>query len=229
MKVVLFGATGMIGQGVLRECLLAPDVESVLTIVRRPTGERNPKLHELVHGDFSSFSEIRDDLTGHDACFFCLGVSSVGLTERAYAGVTYDITLAAAHVLVECSPGMTFVFVSGMGTDSSGTGRTMWARVKGRTENALLALPFKATYLFRPAFIQPLHGIASRTALYRALYAATGPLFPVFGTLFPRYVTTTERIGRAMLEVARHGSPERVLENSDINGISERAARPLPP
>lgn len=220
MKVILFGATGMVGQGVLRECLLAPEVERVLTVGRSATGQQHEKLRELVHKDLSDFSTVEESLSGYDACFFCLGVSSAGLSEQDYRRVTYDFAMAAARTLVKLNPGMTFVFVSGAGTDSTGQGRTMWARVKGETENALLQLPFKAAYMFRPAFIQPLHGVKSRTRLYRALYAVMGPLYPVWKALLPKYVTTSEQVGRAMLHAARHGAPKRVLENADINALA---------
>jgi uncharacterized protein YbjT (DUF2867 family) len=219
VNVVLFGATGMIGQGVLRECLLDPGVERVLAVVRTPPTAEHPKLRVLVHNDFLDYSPITDDLTGFDACFFCLGVSSAGMSETDYRLVSYDIPLAAARVLAARNPGMTFVFVSGMGADSTGGGRLMWARVKGRAENELLALPFRAAYVFRPAFVQPMHGIQSRTRLYRALYAVGAPLYPLWKTLLPRYVTTTEQIGRAMIAVARGGAPTRVLENADINAM----------
>ena len=220
MKIILFGATGMVGQGVLRECLLAPDVERVLAIVRSSTGQQHQKLRELVHTNFSNFSAIESELAGHDACFFCLGVSSAGMSEPDYTRVTLDFTLAAAQALARLNPGMTFVYVSGAGTDASERGRSMWARVKGRTENALLKLPFKAAIMFRPAFIQPMHGIVSRTRLYRVLYAAVGPLYPVWKVLFPGFVTTTEKVGRAMLRVAREGTPKKVLENRDINALA---------
>ena len=208
----------MIGQGVLRECLLDPDVESVLGIGRSATGQQHGKLRELVHEDFFDFSAIEPELTGLDACFFCLGVSSAGMPEEHYRRVTYDITLAAAQTLVRLNPGMTFIYVSGAGTDSTERGRTMWARVKGETENALLRLPFKAAYMFRPGFIQPLHGIKSKTKLYRIFYAVTAPIFPLLKR-FPKYVTTTEQLGRAMLEVARHGYPKPILESADINRL----------
>ena len=167
--------------------------------------------------DFADFSGIERELSGYDACFFCLGITSAGLSEAAYRRVTYDIALAAARTLVKLNPGMTFIFVSGAGADSSEKGRVMWARVKGQTENALLALPFKGVYVFRPAAIQPLHGIRSKTAWINAAYAVVGPLYPVFKALFPKYVTTTETVGRAMINVARRGAPQRVLENQDIN------------
>jgi uncharacterized protein YbjT (DUF2867 family) len=218
MNVILFGATGMVGQGVLRECLLAPDVRKVLSIVRSPTGQRHEKLHELIHKNFWDFSAIESELSSFDACFFCLGVTSSGMKEDNYRRMTYGITLAAARTLVKLNPSMTFVYVSGAGTDSTKHGRVMWARVKGETENALLRLPFKAAYMFRPGGIQPLHGITSKTKSYRILYALTKPLLP-FLTLFPKYMTTTEKLGRAMLEVARHGYPKQILESSDINSL----------
>lgn len=219
MKVLLFGATGMVGQGVLRECLLDPDVTSVLSIVRAPTGQRSNKLRELVHDNFFDFSAIEQELTGYDACFFSLGITSAGMTEEQYRHITYDITLAAATTLARLNPQMTFLYVSGAGTDSTGQGRSMWARVKGQTENALLALPFKAAYMFRPGIIQPLHGIVSKTTLYRVFYAAGKPLFPVIKLIFPRSINTTEQVGRAMLHVAKHGYPVSILESRDINTL----------
>jgi uncharacterized protein YbjT (DUF2867 family) len=219
MKVILFGATGMVGQGVLRECLLDPDVEKVLAIVRREVRQQHEKLRVVVHNDFLDFSSIRNELSGYDACLFCLGVSSVGMKEQDYQRMTYDITLAAAQTLVELNPSMTFIYISGAGTDSSEQGRSKWARVKGKTENALLRLPFKAAYMFRPAFIQPLHGIVSKTMLYRVFYAIMGRFFPVLNVLSPKYVTTTERVGRAMIKIAKYGAPKQVLENQDINNM----------
>lgn len=219
MKVILFGTTGMVGQGVLRECLLDPAVELVLSIVRAPTGRREPKLRELVHNDFFDFSAIESELAGFDACFFCLGVSSAGMREADYRRVTYDITLVAARVLARLNPSMTFIYVSGTGTDSSEKGRSMWARVKGKTENDLLRLPFTAAYMFRPGAIVPLHGVKSKTKLYQFFYTTLGLLLPMLYRIFPRYVTTTEQIGRAMLKVAKHGAPKSVLETWDINEI----------
>jgi uncharacterized protein YbjT (DUF2867 family) len=219
VKAIIFGGTGMVGQGVLRECLLDPDIEQVLSIVRAPGGQRHPKLRELMHANFLDFSPIERELSGFDAAFFCLGATSAGKTEQQYSRVTYDITMAAAEPLARLNPGMTFVFVSGAGTDSTERGRVMWARVKGRAENALLRLPFKAVYLFRPAVIQPMHGVQSRTALYRIPYLLLRPLIPWLRQRFPQYVTTTEQVGRAMIAVARHGAPKRVLESADINKL----------
>jgi uncharacterized protein YbjT (DUF2867 family) len=203
VKVILLGATGMVGQGVLRECLLDPEVEGVLTLGRNATLQRHEKLHEIVHDDLSDLSAIEGKISGYDACFFCLGVSAVGMKEEAYRRVTYDLTISVARTLVKLNPTMTFVCVSGAGTDSTGRDRVMWARVKGKTEDALLQMPFKAVYMFRPGYIQPLHGIRTKTKWYRAVYAIVGPLYPIWKLLFPKYVTTTERVGRAMLNVVR--------------------------
>jgi uncharacterized protein YbjT (DUF2867 family) len=219
MKVILFGATGMIGQGVLRECLLDARVESVLTIGRTPSGQVHPKLREFRHHDFLDFSALDSELTGFDACFFCLGVSALGLSEEAYRRVTYGYTLAAAEALARLNPNMAFLYVSGQGTDSTERGRSMWARVKGETENALLRLPFLGVYLFRPGFIQPLHGIRSKTRLYQTVYAVLDPFLPLLKRLAPHQVTTTEQLGRAMLQVAAGGHPKPRLEMRDINAL----------
>jgi uncharacterized protein YbjT (DUF2867 family) len=218
VKVIVFGATGMVGQGVLRECLLDSDVERVLVVGRIPTGERHEKLREIVQPDVSDLSSVENELSEYDACFFCLGVSSIGMSEDAYRRVTYDLTMSVARTMASQNAEMTFIYVSGAGTDSSGHGRTMWARVKGQTENELLALPFKA-YMFRPAFIQPMHGVKSKTRLYRLIYVATAPLFPVLRRAFPRIVTSSETLGRAMLKVASAGAPKRILESRDINAV----------
>ena len=219
MKVILFGATGVVGQGVLRECLLDADVETVLAVGRSPTGVQNAKLREIVHDNFLDFSAIESQLAGFDACFFCLGVTSVGMSEERYRHLTYDITLAAATTLSRLNPGMVFVYVTGQGTDSTEQGRPMWARIKGKTENDLLKLPFKAAYMFRPAGIQPLHGVKSRTAWVQAIYIAASPLLTWLNRVAPKYMTTTAQVGRAMIKVARDGYPKRVLESEDINRL----------
>lgn len=219
MNVLLFGATGMVGQGVLRECLLDPGVQQLLSIVRNPTSQHHPKLRELAHADFFDYTAIEPDLTGFDACIFTLGVTSAGMSEQQYHHLTYDLTLEAAETLARLNPAMTFLYVSGAGTDSTESGRIMWARVKGKTENALLNLPFKAAYMFRPGFIQPLHGITSKTRSYRIFYAITKPILPLAKALFPRQITSTEQLGRAMLKVARNGFPKPILEASDINTL----------
>jgi len=222
MKAIIFGATGMVGSGVLRECLDHPDVESVLVVGRSSCEIENAKLQEIVHQDFFDYSGIEDRLTGYDACFFCLGVSSFRMSEEQYHRLTYELTLQAAETLARLNPDMTFCYVSGTGTDSTESGRSMWARVKGKTENQLLRLPFKAVYLFRPGYIQPLKGIRSKTRVYQALYTALGPLYPVWKKLFPKYVTNTEKLGLAMIHVASHGYPHPVLENRDINSVGGR-------
>jgi len=221
MKVLLFGATGMVGQGVLRECLLDPQIRAVTTVGRSATGVANPKLREIVHQDLLHYDSIQAELSGFDACFFCLGVSSAGMKEADYERLTYGITLAAANALCPWNPGMTFVYVSGVGTDSSEKGGVMWARVKGKTENALLRLPFKAAFLFRPGFIRAAHGERSRTTAYRLGYILMTPLIPILSRLFPKQVLTTEQIGRAMISVAQHGAPKPILEPPDIRAAAE--------
>lgn len=217
MRVLIFGATGMVGQGVLRECLLDAGVIEVLAVGRTSTGVTHPKLREIVRADLADLATLQHELSGFDACFYCLGVSSAGMTEREYRRITYDLTLAVAGQLARLNPGMTFVYVSGAGTDSTEKGRVMWARVKGATENALLALPFKAAVMFRPAGIVPLHGIRSKTPLYRVAYTLTRPLWPLLHAAFPQLVTTTEQVGRSMLRVVREGAPKPVLSTRDFN------------
>jgi len=219
MNVLLFGATGMVGQGVLRECLHDPDVQLVQILGRTSSGVQHPRLREIKHQDLWNFTAIEPRLSGFDACFFCLGVSAARVSEAEYEHVTYGITLAAAKTLVRLNPHMTFIYVSGAGTDSSEQGHTMWARVKGKTENALLQLPFQGAYMFRPGIIEPAHGARSKTAWYRIFYGLSKPLLPVLRRLLPDYVLTTEELGRAMLVVARKGAPKRVLESKDIRAI----------
>jgi uncharacterized protein YbjT (DUF2867 family) len=219
MKVILFGASGMVGQGVLKECLKDPGVTEVLCIGRGPLGVSDPKLKEIIHKDFTDFSALEPQLKGYEACFFCLGISSAGMSEKDYRHVTYDFTLAAAAPLARLNPQMTFIYVSGAGTDSTEKGRVMWARVKGATENALLNLPFKAAYMFRPGAIQPMDGIVSKTKMYNVLLVLFGWLFPFLRKLFPRHVTTTRILGRAMLKAARDGAPAKRVESWDINAL----------
>ncbi len=221
MKILLFGATGMVGQGVLRECLLDPDVSLVQTIGRTPTGVQNSKLREVIHKDLWNYGSIEANLSGFDACFFCLGTTSSGMNEADYTRVTYDLTLAAAQTLSRLNPQMTFVYVSGEGADSSEKGRTMWARVRGKTENALLRLPFKAAYVFRPGFIQPLNGVRSKTPSYRILYSLSKPLMPILSLVFPKMITTTARLGRAMLAVAKNGAEKKILRTPDFDKLAE--------
>jgi uncharacterized protein YbjT (DUF2867 family) len=216
----------MVGAGVLTECLEDPRVRSVLVVGRKPCGVAHPKLRELIRSDFFDYSDAKADLKGHDACFFCLGVSSAGMTEAAYHRLTYELTLSAAAVLVDLNPGLTICYVSGEGTDSTERGRFMWARVKGQTENHLLRMSVNA-YMFRPGFIQPLKGVRSKTTLYQAIYNVLGPLYPLLKRLFPRHLTTTENVGRAMIQVAATGYSKHVLENPDINvlAVSSREHR----
>lgn len=218
--MILFGASGMVGQGVLRECLLDSDVETVLLIGRSATGQQNPKIREIVHKDIGNLTPITDDLTGYDACFFCLGISSVGMSEADYKKITYDLTIGAAETLVRLNPAMTFIYVSGKGTDSTEQGRIAWARVKGETENALLRMPFRAAYMFRPAMIQPMHGEKPKAALTSFALTLMTPLIPLLMKLGPKYATTTERMGRAMLIAAKNGATKKVLESADINALS---------
>lgn len=222
MKAIIFGATGMVGSGVLIECLADPRVEAVLVVGRSRCHVDHPKLRELIHTDFFDYTTIAPELAGYDACFFCLGVSSAGMGEAAYQHVTYDLTLAAARTLAKGNTGMTFCYVSGQGTDSTEHGRSMWARVKGRTENALLRLPLNA-FMFRPGIIQPLKGVRSRTRLYQLFYTLTGPFFPVLRRLLPSQVTTSVNVGRAMIRVAVDGYGKRILEVRDINALANPA------
>ncbi|PJJ60594.1 NAD-dependent epimerase/dehydratase family protein [Hymenobacter chitinivorans] len=212
IKAILTGATGMVGEGVLHEALNSPDVEQVLSISRRPSGVTHPKLREIIHADFHDLTPIQDQLTGYNACFFCLGVSSVGLQQPEYQRLTYDLTLHFAHTLLPRNPELTFCYVSGAGTDSSAHGRSMWARVKGRTENDLLALGFKQAYMFRPGFMQATPGLRHTLPYYKYF----GWLYPALRRFLPRYVSTLAELGQAMLNVVRRGYPKPVLEVPDI-------------
>jgi len=225
MNVLLFGATGMVGQGVMRECLLDPGVNLLQTVGRSATGVQHPKLREVVHNDLWHYDSLEAQLSGFDACFFCLGVTSSGMTEENYERVSYGITMAAAEILSRLNPAMTFIYVSGAGTDSSERGRIMWARVKGKTENALLRLPFKAAYMFRPGIIESLHGAKSRTPLYNIFYTLGKSLLPLIRFAFPEQIVTTEQVGRAMLAVARHGFPKQILQIKDIQAAAKIESR----
>ena len=202
----------MIGQAVLRECLLDSGVETVLSVGRSATGKQHAKFREIVHPDLFHYEAIEDSLRGFDACFFCLGVTSAGKSEAEYERLTYTLTMAAAQTLAPLNPAMTFIYVSGLGTDSTEKGRIMWARIKGRTENAILRLPFRAAYMFRPGAVLPLHGERPRIAAGRVLYAILGPVLPLVARVFPKYVATTEEVGRAMIRAARDGFPKPILE-----------------
>jgi len=208
MRVILFGATGMVGQGVLRQCLLAPDVEAILSVVRRaPAGAslQSGKLREIIVDDFYDLTAIQSELAGYDACFFSLGVSALGMKEAAYRRITYELTMVAAQAVLRANSALTFVYVSGAGTNVHG--RAMWARVKGATEQALLAMSFQRAFMLRPGVIVPLDGIRSKTRLYRVIYTVLGPVLPLLLRRIPSAVTTTEQVGRVMLHLAREGYP----------------------
>ncbi|WP_028390875.1 NAD-dependent epimerase/dehydratase family protein [Bacillus cihuensis] len=218
MKVIIFGATGMVGQSALRECLLDEKVQEILTIGRNRTGQQHKKLNEIELNNLTDLSSIENKITGFDACFFCLGVSSTGMKEEEYTRITYDITLSVAQTLAILNPQITFIYVSGSGTDSSEKGRSMWARVKGKTENALLHLPFKAAYMFRPSVIIPLHGVKSKTKLYQFFYDVMKPLNPLLLKL--NSVITSEQLGKAMIEVASNGYSNPIIEINQLKKIS---------
>jgi hypothetical protein len=217
IKVIITGSTGMVGKGVLLECLDHPSVSKVLVINRHSLGLSHPKLREIIHGNFFDLSPVKQDLTGYDACFFCLGVSAFRMKEEEYDHLTYDLTLSVARTLLNLNSGFSFCYVSGQGTDSSEKGKAMWARVKVKTENALLALPFKSAYMFRPGYIHPMWGIKSRTPLYNAFYTVLKPLYPVLRSLFPNSVTTNQAIGKAMIAAVCKSFPKHILDPVDIN------------
>ena len=218
MNVLVVGATGMVGQGVLRECLLDDDVKKVVTVGRHATEQKYSKLKEIVIDDLYDYSNVKQHLKGFQACFFCLGVSSIGMKEKDYTRVTYDLTIEAATVLSKLNNEMTFCYVSGAGTDSTEKGRIMWARVKGRTENHLRELPFKNVYLFRPGFIKPMHDTKNAYGVSKAL----GKIYPVLKLCFPKYVCTLEDLGNSMINVVKTGYPKTVLENMDIAAAAKQ-------
>lgn len=218
MRALLFGGSGMIGQGVLRELLQRPEVTEVISVGRTPLEQKHPKLKELLRKDLFDWSDCEAQLTGIDAVFFCLGVSSSGMSEADYTKVTYELPLGVAKVLKKTSPGLTFCFISGASTDATEKGRVMWARVKGRAENALQQIGFKAVYCFRPGYIQPMDGIVSKTPSYRLMYKITSPLYPLFKGVTSQ-VTSTRQLGFAMVEVALKGFPKPVLASADINSV----------
>jgi uncharacterized protein YbjT (DUF2867 family) len=218
MQVILFGTTGMVGQSALRACLQDPEVTRVLSIGRTASNLEHPKLRELLQPDLFDLSSIADQLSGYDACLFCLGVSAAGMSAADYRRITYDLTLSIARTLLERSPALTFIYVSGAGTDPAG--RATWARVKGETEQALLGLGFKAAYMFRPGFIQPLHGERSKTPLYHAIYTVLAPLYPLISRIAGPYVATSDQVARAMLAAAKRGAATPVLENTAIVALA---------
>jgi len=216
LKAILTGATGMVGEGVLHECLLNPDVEEVLIINRRPSGVTHQKLREIIHADFFDIRSLRDQVKNYDACFFCLGVSSIGMKEQEYSKVTYDLTLGFAQTLAEVNPQMTFCYISGAGTDSTEKGRSMWARVKGRTENALLRLPFKKAFMFRPGYIHPTKGLKNILRPYKWF----AWMYPLWKLVFPKFVCTNRQLGLAMINSAKLGYEKPILEVPDIIRLS---------
>ena len=221
MKVIITGATGMVGKGVLLECLDHSEIEKVLIIGRNSAGISHPKLNELLHLDFSDFTAVKGSLQGYDACYYCLGVSAAGLDEQGYRKITHDFTMALAHTLYELNPNLTFIYVSGEGTDSSEKGRMMWARVKGRTENDILNLGFKQAFAFRPGMIIPLRGIKSRTKSYQFFYDYFMWLIKIIKTLAPKSVVNTTQIGLAMIHATLNGYEKSVVRPKDILKLSE--------
>ena len=222
MKVIITGATGMVGKGVLLECLDNDAVTAVLVVNRRTVDMQHPKLTEIIHKDFFDLSPISEQLAGYDACFFCLGISSFRQSEEVYTKITYDLTMNFAGALLKSTPGMVFIYVSGTGTDSTESGSTMWARVKGKTENDIIKMGFKDAYAFRPAYIKPESNTPSSTPIYQVLLSIFGVLHPVIKLLFPKYTTTTAQIGKAMIEVVQHGFERKQVESIDIVKLSER-------
>jgi hypothetical protein len=218
IKVILTGVTGMVGEGVLHECLLSPDVESVLVINRKPCGVKHEKLKEIIHKDFFDLCSIENQFAEYNACYFCAGVSSMGKSEQEYIRLTYDLTLNFANTLLKLNPDLTFCYVSGTGTDSSEKGKTMWARVKGKTENDLLKLPFQSAYMFRPGYIQPIKGLKNTKGPYKIL----APFYPLWKFLFPKLLVRLEEIGKAMINVTLYSSDKKVLECKDIVRLSNR-------
>lgn len=219
LHVIITGATGMVGEGVLHECLQNNDVAGVLVINRKPGGVVHPKLREIIHADFYDLNPIRDQLKGYDACFFCLGVSAIGKSEEEYYRMTYTLTLSFAGVLAEQNPGMTFCYISGSGTDSSEKGRAMWARVKGKTENDLMKLPFKKAYAFRPGYMQPTKGLRNTKPYYKFM----SWMYPFLRTVFPGMVSTLKELGDAMINTAVSGYSKPVLEVKDIVQMAHKA------
>lgn len=219
MNVILFGASGMVGSGALLECLDDPRVQSVLVIGRSSCGVQHSKITEILHQDFFNYGSLAPHFKDRDACFFCLGVSSAGMDEPKYRRLTHDLTLAAAQAMAAVNKQLTFCYVSGQGTDSSERGRMMWARVKGQTENALLRMPFKAAFMFRPGFIQPLRGVRSKS-WYQVLFTVLRPFLSPLPRFFPGIATTTVAVGRALIRVAAAGHPTPILETRDINRLA---------
>ena len=221
IKVIITGSTGMVGKGVLLECIESPEVESILLLNRKTVGIEHEKVTEILQKDFNNFSPLREAFVGYDACYYCLGVSAYRMKEKEYNEITYRLTLHLAKLLSDINPELSFCYVSGTGTDSTEKGRSMWARVKGKTENTLLKLPLKSIYLFRPGYIQPLKGVKSSTGMYNAIIAVAKLFYPIFKLLTPNKVTTTVAIGEAMINSTIKGSEKTILFNQDINELAQ--------
>ncbi|KTD59770.1 hypothetical protein Lsai_0414 [Legionella sainthelensi] len=219
-SIIIYGATGMLGQGVLRESLLDTHIERVTVIGRTPIGQTHPKLREIVRADLFDYHNIEEQLSGIDACFFCLGTPSTGKTEAEYTRITKDLTLTAAQLLLRLNPQLSFIYISGEGADSSEKGALMWARVRGQTENELLRMPFKRVYIVRPGIIQPLNGIQSRVRLYRLGYRVLKPMLPMLRYFFPNLISSTQLLGQAMIKIAREGYEKPILRNKDLYLLS---------
>jgi len=217
IRVIVTGATGMVGEGVLHECLLSGEVEAVLVVTRKATGMAHPKLKELILPDFFDLSSVQSQLTGYNACFFCLGVSSLGISKEVYEKLTYDLTLGFAGVLAAHNPGMVFCYVSGAGTDSTEKGRLHWARIKGKTENALQKLPFRAMYSFRPGMMEPTKGLKNTLRAYKWM----NWLIPLFRKVFPNSINKLSEVGQAMIHAATRGYAKQIIEVPDIRVLSE--------
>lgn len=220
LNVIITGTTGMVGEGVLYECLRDPSVGTVLAINRKPCGVNHPKLTEIIHKDFMNLSPVEDRLAGYNACFFCAGVSSIGKKEEEYKKITYDLTLSFAQTILKYNPEMTFIYVSGEGTDSTEKGKSKWARIKGKTENDLLKLPFRSAYMFRPGYIQPIKNLKNTYTVYKFL----SPFYFLWKLLFPKYVVRLEEIGMAMIKAAAQGSRKTVLSSRDISELAKQPA-----
>jgi uncharacterized protein YbjT (DUF2867 family) len=214
MKVIVTGATGMVGEGVLLACLANPDIEKVLSVSRKPCGHTHPKLEECLLPDFRETSAVEGRLSGYDACFYCAGVSSVGMKEPEYTAITYDTPLAFATQLARLNPGMVLTHISGAHTDGTEQGKVMWARVKGKAENALMRLPFRGVYNFRPGLMKPVDGQKNLKRSYRAVL----PLYPLIKLIFP--ALTLEEVARAMIRCVQSGAPKQVLEVPDIKALA---------
>jgi len=212
IRAIILGSTGMVGEGVLHVSLNHPEVESILVINRRPCGVGHEKLTEIIHQDFHDFSAIEDQLTGYNACYFCMGVSSIGMKEGEYRRITYDLTMHVANTLVKLNPDMSICYVSGVGTNSSEQGRSMWARIKGKTENDLMKMPFKAAFMYRPGYIQPIKGMKNTYKMYKVVW----PFYPILKTFFAKYVCSLNDLGLSMIHVVLDGNDNQVLENKDI-------------